>query len=108
MNECRHRLAIFVHMGGLYILLACLTSGLGSALVIPALIRLSERFDLLDHPNEHRKHHSKPIPHVGGLAILLGIGLAMLTYLIPLKHTPQGIIFLLLGILLLGGVGGAR
>ena len=47
-----------------------------SALVILMLRRPSERWGLVDHPGG-RKRHGVSVPLTGGLAIVLGFGLAL-------------------------------
>lgn len=77
-------------------------------LSIAAAYWLSRRFDLLDHPDE-RKHHGDPIPHTGGVAIVV----ALIFYSIgwPLDWPPSAIVggfaLLCLGVIddLSGGIG---
>ena len=43
-----------------------------AAAALPLLIRLSERFNLFDHPGEERKIHSKRTSFLGGTGIMIG------------------------------------
>jgi UDP-GlcNAc:undecaprenyl-phosphate/decaprenyl-phosphate GlcNAc-1-phosphate transferase len=49
-------------------------------LLTPLMIFLAHRFNILDHPNE-RKLHSKPVPRLGGLGILIAFWAAALFHL---------------------------
>ena len=80
------------------VLLAFMSSlGLGWLLAHP-------RFGLriLDRPNE-RSLHSQPVPRTGGLAILAGLGMAMLVRSLN-EGLPDGASWIGLGIVLIGGV----
>lgn len=70
------------------ILVALLTSAGICLVLIPLIIRLSIRFQLVDQPNE-RKVHKQPIPRLGGIGIFLSVlaGLAACGQLIPAIHT---------------------
>lgn len=72
-----------------------------SAFLIPRVIRVAERFDLLAYPTEPRWVHSRPIPRIGGVAIFLGLlsGLS-LTFALPVDRFPlevERILLLVLG-----------
>lgn len=56
-----------------------------TALTVPLLLPLARRIGLLDRPGGRRKH-DKPVPAIGGLAILLAVGSATFLFLPP---TPQ-------------------
>lgn len=44
----------------------------------PFAIRLARRLGVMDYPDQNLKPHAKPIPYLGGMAIGLGWGLAVL------------------------------
>ena len=79
-------------------LLAFISSlGLGWLLAHP---RFGPR--ILDRPNE-RSLHSRPVPRTGGVAILIGLGLAMVVRS-PGEGLPDGWGWIALGVVLIGGV----
>ncbi len=63
------------------LILACI-AGVVAALTthfsMPSVMRLAHRTGALDHPGG-RKHHSHPIPRIGGVAVFLGLVAAALT-----------------------------
>jgi len=64
-----------------YYLSSLMVALLVSAAIMPGVIRLAKRLDVLDRPGE-RRIHSAPIPRVGGIGIFFGyvagVGAAML------------------------------
>lgn len=60
-----------------------------SAISTPLVIKMAVRFGLVDIPKDSRRVHSKPMPRVGGLAIIISmvIGLAVY-YFMTLNATP--------------------
>lgn len=68
-------------------------SGLTTALLVPGVTRLAASLDAFDHPGP-RKSHRAPIPRLGGLAIVFGIGIgvgtavALMPYLWRLEMPP--------------------
>ncbi len=64
----------------------CLVMSTGIAalvtyILVPVIIRLSKRYDFMDHPG-YRKIHDRPVPNIGGLALLAGITAALACQLI--------------------------
>ena len=59
------------------LIIAFLISSLLVYLCIPVIVRISEDKNLMDNPNK-RKINKKPIPNLGGVAIFIGISIAML------------------------------
>ncbi len=57
---------------------ACVASGLVSALATPWVIRAARRLGLLDAPNRGRHVHTEAVPRLGGIAVMLGWAAAML------------------------------
>lgn len=52
------------------------------SLVVTPLVRAAfHRMNILDHPDQERKRHTRPVPRVGGLAIALAYGLSFLILL---------------------------
>lgn len=60
-----------------------------TALAVPRLIRVAERYDILSYPTEARWVHRKPVARIGGLAMFLGFtaGIA-LTFSLPVERFP--------------------
>lgn len=87
--------ALFATLTGLVV---CLT-------VLPLMMRLAPRLQLLDRP-DHRKVHLHPIPRVGGWGMVLGAITSILLWL-PLDRVTVGFTIGAL-ILLLGGAADDR
>ena len=62
-----------------------------SMVVIPLMMYLAPRLELLDQPNA-RKVHSSPMPRVGGWGIVLGALLPIL-FSLPLDPVVQSFLF---------------
>ncbi|MCX2726150.1 MraY family glycosyltransferase [Thermomicrobium sp. 4228-Ro] len=82
-------------------LMTASVAALVCAFVIPRVIQVAHRFDLLAYPTEARWVHTRPIPRIGGLAIFIGFlsGLA-LTFMLPVDRFPvevERIVLLVLG-----------
>ena len=54
-------------------------------LLTPVTIKLANRFDLVDIPNDNRRVHKKPMPRVGGIAIVVSMFIAFLIYYLVTK-----------------------
>lgn len=52
-----------------------------SLVITPVVRGAFHRMNILDHPDQERKRHTRPVPRVGGLAIVLSYGLAFLILL---------------------------
>ncbi len=62
------------------LLFVLLTAMVTSMVLIPLMIRLAPYIGMVDQPDD-RKVHSKPIPRVGGIGIVLGSLLAVIVWL---------------------------
>lgn len=49
-------------------------------ILTPLTIKLAHRFNLVDIPNDSRRIHKKPMPRIGGLAIVLSMFLGFFIY----------------------------
>ena len=57
-------------------------------LAVPCCRLLALNYGVVDQPDGHRKVHKKPIPYLGGMAILLGfLGATLYSYLIDSSDT---------------------
>src|SRR3989344_4555772 len=86
------------------IILPILVSFLITALAIPPPIILAKKYKLLDNPRlrPHPAHTQKrTVPRAGGLAVFLGIIIAI-TIFVPFEKTTNGILIGLLILLLIG------
>lgn len=83
-------------------LLSFVTAFIVTLLSIPPLISLINRYRLYDIPDA-RKLHKSPVPTMGGIAIVAGLGISVLLWL-PLQAEPAQIAFFfsVLGLLLIG------
>jgi UDP-GlcNAc:undecaprenyl-phosphate GlcNAc-1-phosphate transferase len=62
-----------------------------STALLPLLFRLASSFGLIDYP-DFRKIHQKPIPRVGGIAIVIGIIVPILLW-VPMRSDIQGYLY---------------
>lgn len=69
MSEFLNLLAVY-HVYGLSAFAIAL-------LATPVAMRVARRFNVMDHPDEFLKPHSRPTPYLGGAAICLGWALAL-------------------------------
>lgn len=60
----------------LWIIFAATSAALTTVLVTPTLASIAKHYDALDRPGG-RKTHARPIPRLGGIAVLLGIAVAV-------------------------------
>ncbi len=82
-------------------LVTAAVAALVCGMVIPRMIAVAHRFDLLAYPTEARWVHRRPIPRIGGLAIFTGFlsGLAA-SFVLPVERFPievERILLLVLG-----------
>lgn len=79
-----------------------------SLVAIPLLIKLGHRYNLLDHPGQH-KRHKQPTPYLGGIGLFvvcwLTVLLGWLVFPSYFSELKEPIIFILLGSMLIGLVG---
>jgi UDP-GlcNAc:undecaprenyl-phosphate GlcNAc-1-phosphate transferase len=54
-----------------------------SVLIAPAIIRLADRYDLYDHPDDDRRVHRSPVPRIGGIAVFGATALGLLFVFLP-------------------------
>lgn len=66
-------------------------------LIMPVVMKIAEKVNALDIPNE-RKVHKKPMPRLGGLGIFAGF---LLGYMLFCSQTPQMISILIGGFILI-------
>lgn len=60
-----------------------------SLVLTPVTIKIANKYGILDSPKNKRKIHSKPMPRIGGLAIVIAmfIGLAVYYFLTHMIHS---------------------
>ncbi len=83
-------------------LLSFVTAFIITLLSIPPLIALINHYKLYDIPNA-RKLHKSPVPTMGGIAIVAGLGISILLWL-PLQAEPAQVAFFfaVLALLIIG------
>src|SRR5436190_11996939 len=87
-----------------------LTSAFISFLLTPACRNIALWLGLLDHPDADRKLHNRPIPRVGGIAILLACAFSLaVMVLLPsstdfTKYVPR-VVPLLPSIVIIASIG---
>jgi UDP-GlcNAc:undecaprenyl-phosphate GlcNAc-1-phosphate transferase len=65
-------------------LVAAAVAAVVTSLLVPPVIHLAVALRALDHPG-NRKHHDRPIPRLGGVALAAGIGTALLFAMLILR-----------------------
>lgn len=65
-------------MIALLLIASAVFSGLCTVALIPVVHKIGLKYELLDQPDGKRKVHTKPIPRVGGLAILCAVAITLL------------------------------
>src|SRR5437879_1643985 len=69
------------------IFLVGLCAFLFSIVLTPICRDLCRRMGLVDRPDHHRKLHTEPVPHMGGVAIALSYTAScLLLVLFPIRH----------------------
>lgn len=73
-------------------LLFCLGISVAAALLLtPAVIRAADSLNLFDSPDNLRRHHDRPVPRIGGVAVYLAaaaVACAIFAQTSPLFVTP--------------------
>ncbi len=95
-------------MGWWPALVAIVVSGLTTTLLVPAVVRLARSLGAFDHPGP-RKTHRTPVPRLGGLAIVFGIGVgtafAMLPYSWQQEMPPRQLAYFVIAVLIILVIG---
>ena len=60
----------------LYSFIALIVATISTFIINPLIIKLSNKFNLIDDPN-HRKQHTYPITRIGGISIILGFSFSI-------------------------------
>jgi len=84
--------------------LAVLTTGI----ITPVMRKVANRFGIVDRPNQAHKTHRKPIPYLGGVAIMIAISIIVLGGSLFLKidsATAKILLAIFMPSLLVGLVG---
>lgn len=55
-------------------------------ILTPLTIKLAHKFNLVDIPNDNRRIHKKPMPRIGGVAIVVSMFLGFLVYYLFTKN----------------------
>lgn len=58
-------------------------------LLTPIVIRIAKKFNLVDIPKDSRRVHNKPMPRVGGIAIVISMLLGLGVYYIITRDIPS-------------------
>lgn len=86
-----------------FALLCFITAFTVTMICIPVIIKLANKYNLYDHPNE-RKEHSVPVPTMGGIAVIAGMMTALLVWQ-PFEYlTGHVCFFLSLAVLFVLGI----
>ena len=74
-----------------FALLCFVTAFVVTMLCIPVIIKFAKKYSLYDVPNE-RKEHSRPVPTMGGIAVVVGMMTALFMWH-PFNYETQQICF---------------
>ena len=74
------------------LIITVILASFGTYVFVPLTMKLARKYDILDYPNEDRKKQKKPMPRLGGLAIIIGFIIAM-GYILITSITCKEIIF---------------
>lgn len=79
-------------------------------IITPISIKIAIKFNLVDMPDHKRRIHQKPMPRVGGIAIVISMLIGFLIYYLVTRNIPSialGKVFLgyLLGALVIAAMG---
>jgi len=82
------------------------TSALILALFLtPAAMAAARHFGIMDHPNTMLKKHRAPVPYLGGVALFLACGGAILAVKLLHAGTPRGVVGVMAGSMIVFLVG---
>lgn len=85
-----------------WILLTLAVSFLVTFIAVPIVKMIAEKIGAVDVPKDGRRMHKKPIPRLGGLAMIYGFFVSILCFTSDLTPEIRGI---MIGCLILGGLG---
>lgn len=85
-----------------WILLTLAVSFLVTFIAVPIVKMIAEKIGAVDVPKDGRRMHKKPIPRLGGLAMIYGFFVSILCFTNDLTPEIRGI---MIGCLILGGLG---
>jgi UDP-GlcNAc:undecaprenyl-phosphate GlcNAc-1-phosphate transferase len=83
-------------------------AGLTTGIITPVMRQVANRFGIVDRPNQAHKTHRKPIPYLGGVAIMIAISIIVLGGSLFLKidsATAKILLAIFMPSLLVGLVG---
>jgi len=70
-------------------LLTGIVSAGATALAVPRVLRVAQRYDILSYPSETRWVHTTPVARFGGVAMFLGFTAALaMTFVLPVERFP--------------------
>ena len=81
---------------------------LATGIITPVMRRVATRFSIVDQPNQAHKTHRKPIPYLGGVAIMIAVSIIVLSGSLFLKidsATAKILLAIFIPSLLVGLVG---
>ena len=55
----------------------------------PIVIKICKKYEIVDIPKDSRRVHSKPMPRIGGVAIVASMIIAFLLYFVITKNIPS-------------------
>lgn len=57
--------------------------------ITPIIIKLAKKYNLVDVPKDERRVHNKPMPRVGGIAIVISMFIGLAIYYLITKNIPS-------------------
>ena len=57
--------------------------------ITPIIIKIAKKYNLVDIPKDSRRVHNKPMPRVGGIAIVISMFIGLAIYYLVTKNIPS-------------------
>ncbi|OMF37952.1 hypothetical protein BK133_02905 [Paenibacillus sp. FSL H8-0548] len=74
-----------------------------TTLLTPAAIKLSNKFNIVDHPNHLLKTHQKPIPNLGGLVMFISMIIPLMVLQGQALYASENFVFLVGAVIIIIG-----
>lgn len=86
-------------------MLSFVISFVGSFAMTPVVKKFAFKIKAVDVPKDNRRMHKRPIPRLGGLAIIFGFMISALTFLSFFGQLTKGIMSIMIGAMIIAAMG---